>query len=807
MKNAGTELKRAEQLTRPGVERDAFRVRLTDALRALEDPIAVEEEAARALAQELGVARTVYGELDPDGDHVTVERDYAVGVPSVAGRYRLSDFGPFQNDLRDGRTIVVPDVPADPRLTDAHRARYANLGVHAFVCVPLIKGGRFVGVLIASHVERRNWTSEEVELVEEVAGRTWATMERAKAEAALRASERRLRALVEATCEMIYSMNADWSEMRKLSGGGFFIDTAPVNRNWLADYVPAEEQPRLLAAIRQAIGAKSVFELEHRVRRTDGSVAWIFSRAVPILDDHGEVTEWFGAASDVTARKRAEEAVRESEARLQKAISIETVGVLFFSLDGRMLDANAAFERMSGYSREELRATVHWEKLTAPEFIEVTMRAERDLAEKGETPPYEKVMFRKDGSRWWGLFAPTRLGGSGRESECLEFIIDITESKRAEEALRESVHRKNEFLAMLAHELRNPLGPIRNAVEILKRHPDSDPQLTATRRIIERQVNHLVRLVDDLLEVSRITRGKLQLRRERVVLQDIVEEAVETTRPHIGHNLHMSLPKDRLYLDADPTRLVQLFSNLLNNACRYTPRGGNISITAKRDGTVVVVSVRDDGIGIPPQYLPVIFDMFIQVDSSSRRGQGGLGIGLSLAKGIVELHGGKIEARSEGPGKGSEFIVELPIIAAAAAGTTDVREHAKRDTVAAQRILVVDDSEDNAKSLAAVLRLDGNEVDTAFDGDGAIDKAAAWKPDVILLDIGLPGKDGYEVCRAIRAQPWASDTIIVAVTGWGQEEDRRKSLEAGFDGHLVKPVSHDALLRLLAGARERGEQR
>ncbi|MGE5526559.1 MAG: PAS domain S-box protein [Rhodospirillaceae bacterium] len=806
MKDPGTEPKHAEQPIRAGVERDAFRVRLTDALRALEDLIAVEEEAARILAKELHVAHALYGEMDPDGEHIMIQSDYANGVPNVTGRYRISDFGSFLLDeFRAGRTVVAPDGAADPRLSEAQRKRYASVGVRAFVSVPLMKNGRFVGILSVNHVDPRNWTNEEIELIEEVAERTWAAVERAKAEAALRASEQRLRALVEATSDVVYSMNADWSEMRKLSGGDFLKDTYAADHNWLTHYIPNDEQSRVVAAITEAIRTKSVFELEHRVRCVDGSVGWTFSRAVPILDDSGEVAEWFGAASDVTARKRAEEAVRESEARLKKAISIETVGVLIFSLDGRMVDANTAFERMSGYSREELRSTVHWEKLTAPEFMEVTRRTAQNLAEKGETPPYEKVMLRKDGSRWWGLFAPTRLGGSGGEAECLEFIIDITERKRAEDALRESVRRKNEFLAMLAHELRNPLGPIRNAVEILKRNPDSDPQLAATRRIIERQVNHLVRLVDDLLEVSRITGGKLQLRREHVVLQDIIEEAVETTRPHIGHNLHMSLPKDRIHLEADPTRLVQLFSNLLNNACRYTPRGGNISIMAQQEESVVVVTVRDDGIGIPQQYLPLVFDMFTQVDSSSRRGQGGLGIGLSLAKGIAELHDGRIEARSEGPGKGSEFLVQLPIVPAAAAGAIETREHGEREAVTARRILVVDDNEDNAKSMAAVLQLDGNEVETAFDGDEAIDRAAAWRPDVVLLDIGLPRKNGYEVCRAIRAQSWARNTIIIAVTGWGQDEDRRKSSEAGFDGHLVKPVSQDALLRMLATVRETSE--
>jgi PAS domain S-box-containing protein len=369
--------------------------------------------------------------------------------------------------------------------------------------------------------------------------------------------------------------------------------------------------------------------------------------------------------------------------------------------------------------------------------------------------------------------------------------------------LREADRRKDEFLATLAHELRNPLAPIRNALQILRLAGNSGPIMEQARTMMERQLMQLVRLVDDLLDVSRITRGRVELRKERVELAAVVQSAVETSRPLIeaaGHELMVTLAPEPIHLDADLTRLAQVFSNLLNNAAKYTEQGGHIWLTAERHGGEVVLKVRDTGLGISADMLLKIFEMFTQVDRSLERSRGGLGIGLTLVKRLVEMHGGSVEARSEGPGKGSEFTVRLPVAMASAshAPQPPKGEGEKTPAPAPRRILVVDDNKDAADSLSMMLSLAGMEARTAYDGLEAVAAAAAFHPDVVLLDIGLPKLNGYEAARRIREQPWGKDMVLVAVTGWGQEEDRRRSQEAGFNAHLVKPVDPVALQQMLA---------
>jgi len=376
----------------------------------------------------------------------------------------------------------------------------------------------------------------------------------------------------------------------------------------------------------------------------------------------------------------------------------------------------------------------------------------------------------------------------------------LAERERAEEALRKADRRKDEFLAILAHELRNPLAPIRNSLYILQLTGRDDPTARRVGEMMERQVSHMVRLVDDLLEVSRITRGKIELRNEDVELAGIIHNAVETSRPLIDaarHDLAVSLPVERLTLVGDSVRLAQVFSNLLNNAAKYTDPGGRISVTATRDGDDVVISLRDTGAGIPRDMLPRVFELFAQVDGSANRKHGGLGIGLTLAKSLVEMHGGSIEARSDGPGKGSEFVVRLPLARHALPVADASPASAPAEPCATRRVLVVDDNRDAAESLALLLRLLGMSVRVVNSGAEALkalDEAAA---EVVLLDIGMPGMDGYEVARRIRQRAEFKDVRLVALTGWGQDEDRRRSSEAGFDQHLIKPADVGVLKSLL----------
>ena len=392
--------------------------------------------------------------------------------------------------------------------------------------------------------------------------------------------------------------------------------------------------------------------------------------------------------------------------------------------------------------------------------------------------------------------ARTALRARQRQYQIREYL---GERERAATALREADRRKDEFLAILAHELRNPLAPIRNSLHILRLSGATDPEIARVGEMMERQVNHMVRLVDDLLEVSRITRGKIELRKESVDMATIVRNAVEACRPLIdaaGHRLSIDLPSRPLRVEADPVRMAQVMSNLLNNAAKYTQPNGSIWLGVREESSEVVISVRDDGAGIPADMLPKVFDLFTQVDHGADRAQGGLGIGLTLVKSLVELHGGKVAVQSNGVGKGSEFVVRLALSDISVPGQTPVEAAADIGTLP-RRILVVDDNRDAADSLAVLLEWLGAEVDVAYSGSEALDALDHLEPAVVLLDIGMPGMDGHEVARRIRERSGGERMTLVALTGWGQEEDVRRTRDAGFDHHLVKPADVDVLTRLL----------
>jgi PAS domain S-box-containing protein len=392
---------------------------------------------------------------------------------------------------------------------------------------------------------------------------------------------------------------------------------------------------------------------------------------------------------------------------------------------------------------------------------------------------------------------------AGEPTGQLAVIRDVTVRHEAEQALRQADRKKDDFIATLAHELRNPLAPIRNAVSLLRMKEGLDPHLEYCRSLIDRQVERMAHLLDDMLDVSRITRGKITLRQEALYLAEVIDQAIELARPLIdsaGHELVVELPNVPVMLYGDPVRFAQIFSNLLTNAAKYTETRGRIELTAVIESDGVRVAVRDNGIGIAADYLPNVFDMFGQVKAAIDRSQGGLGIGLSLVKGLVEMHGGRISATSEGLGKGSEFAVWLPaLINPSLELAIPMPESLPARSISACRILVVDDNQDGAESLAFLLRQKQNEVEVALNGYDALERVKSFRPDAVLLDIGLPGMNGYEVCRTIRERSTNGHTVIIATSGWGQEEDRRRTREAGFDAHLVKPVQEQELMALLAG--------
>lgn len=493
-------------------------------------------------------------------------------------------------------------------------------------------------------------------------------------------TEQRFRAFVMATSDVVYCMSPDWREMRYLAGKEFIADTHHPSRVWMERYIHPDDQAEVMAAIDDAIRHKSTFELEHRVIRADGTLGWTFSRAIPVLDTHGRILEWFGTAKDVTERKRTEDELRESD------------------------------------------------------------------------------------------------------------------------------RRKDELIAVLAHELRNPLAPLINAVQLLRRATNDVATHNQALAMIERQTLSIAKLVDDLMEMARVTSGRLRLQRERVLLADVVARSVETVNALIEqrrHRLSVTLPSQALEVCADAARLQQILVNLLNNAAKYTDEGGSIDLSVSREGDRAVIRVRDTGIGIEPELMPRLFQPFTQSPSSVGRSRGGLGIGLSLVRRLVELHDGSIEARSE-VGTGSEFTVKLPACDSSTTFDEGVpQERSTKDATCSLRVLVVDDDIDAARSLAMLLEGNGHSVALAHDGTRALSVATQFQPHIALVDIGLPDLDGYELARRLRANPQLQEIALVAVTGYGHSDDSIRSYQAGYDEHLVKPVRFTALEEILARAAQR----
>jgi PAS domain S-box-containing protein len=542
----------------------------------------------------------------------------------------------------------------------------------------------------------------------------------------------------------------------------------------------------------------------------------------PIRDDAGHVIGASKIARDITERKRAENALRESEERYRRVATeaaqaaeanakfraffeqgTNFAGVL--ALDGTVVEANRLCLDACGFTRDEVIGKPFWECgwwNRSADLMEMVRSASLQAA-GGRPFRTETNYFVADGTeRVVDLILAPVTDEAGRILFVGATGTDVTDRQRMEDTLREQDRRKDEFLALLAHELRNPLAPLRNSLQVLRLADSDASALAQAREIMDRQLGYMVRLIDDLLDISRINRNNMELRRSRVLLADVVSAAVETSRPMIevaGHQLTVSLPSEPVYLDADLTRLAQVFGNLLINSAKYTQRGGHIWLTAEQRGKDVFVSVRDNGIGIPAESLRTIFDMFSQVDRDIERAAGGLGIGLALVKGLVEMHGGTVTAESAGMGRGSTLTVRLPVLEVHPAGAAEnvPPQGGPAANGPGRRILVVDDNKDSARSMAKLLQLHGNEVRTAHDGLEAVEAAKEFRPEVILMDVGMPRLNGYEATHRIREQRWGQSITIIALTGWGQEGDRVQSREAGCDGHLVKPVDIRDLEKLM----------
>jgi two-component system CheB/CheR fusion protein len=511
------------------------------------------------------------------------------------------------------------------------------------------------------------------------------------------------------------------------------------------------------------------------------------------------------------SRRDAEErarALRDSEARFRVLADAAPMLVWDAGADGESEFSNSRWLEYTGQTPEQARGR-GWVEAVHPDDRAAIQKAW--LAARRSGGHYEVEyrlcrasdgQYRRHLARAWPQRDPT-----GKVVRWVGCAADIEDQKRAEDALREADRRKDEFLAVLAHELRNPLAPIRNAAEAIKNIPGLPPAVAVQRDLIERQVRHLARLVDDLMDVSRIARGKIRVTRAPLDLRDVVRQAVEIARPGIEgrrHRLDVVVPDGPVPVEGDFGRLAQVVSNLLNNAAKYTPDGGTITLTLRAAGERAELRVRDTGLGIAPEQMGTLFQPFAQLDRSISRAAGGLGVGLALVRALVELHGGTVTVASDGPNHGAEFTVRLPLTARPGSSPTEPEQPASKSEVrapqSAVKVLIVDDNEDAAESLAALLELSGYEVRTAFDGRAALVAAGEFRPDAVLLDIGMPGMNGYEVAAHLRADERTRDVVLVALTGWSHEEELRKTAEAGFDHHLVKPVEPGKLHALLTTA-------
>ena len=567
--------------------------------------------------------------------------------------------------------------------------------------------------------------------------------------------------------------------------------------------VHPEDRERVLLAHHRLERGEAIAS-EYRIIRPGGTVRWIWDRGFPIRDDSGRIVRLAGIAEDITERKRAELALRESEERFRTLADATPVLIWGSDTDKHCNYFNKQWLDFTGRTIEQ-ELGEGWTQSVHPDDLERCRETYVTALEAGQPFTMEYRLRRHDGKYRWVLdngvprFAPDGIF-SGYIGSC----IDITDRKRIEEELRKSDRRKEEFLAVLSHELRNPLAPIQTAVDLLEQAGTGGAGSDRELAMIKRQVQNLKRLVDDLLDVSRISRGKIELRKELVELAAAVAQAVEAVRPLFDEHhqaLHVSTPEESILLKADPTRLEQILFNLLINATKYTPEGGEIWLDVELSQSEVIIRVRDTGIGIEPDLLPKVFDLFLQGERRVGLSHEGGGIGLSLAKNLVELHGGTITAHSLGPDIGSEFVVKLPMISRGQSQREQVPEAIKPEAselLPRRRILIVDDNVQAADSLGKLMSVVfGQEVGVVYNGKSALELAGSFLPEVVLLDLEMTGMDGYEVAMRLRERSECSKALIVAVTGWGHEEDRRRSREMGFDLHLVKPVTARDLRAML----------
>lgn len=775
---------------------EQFLSQLASATQPLIDATEVMQTTAKLLAEHLEVDRCAYASIENEDVFVITGDHPRNGARSIVGRWPVAAFGAeCVRQMLAGEAYVVVDSNTDPRLDETDRLAYLATEICAVICVPLHKAGKFTAAMAVHQKVPREWSAREIALVRMVVARCWDALERARTEVRYRG---RLDYAVRLSGIGFWYCNLPFDELiwdERVKEHFFLPKDARVTIDVFYQRMHAADREQTQAAIDASITNHTSYDVVYRtVNPGTGTVKWIRALGGAAYDVDGNPVHFDGVTVDVTAQYAAQERIVE-QARLLSNVARAALQVHASNSPESVL--RVVTEEARAIIGAE-RATAHYTPAGSAQLLEAVSHP--GLVVESDVVELAVPFLGRDGAARGALTLQRKREGHFTEIDesvlvqLVQTSMVALENAELYDQLREQDRKKDEFLAVLAHELRNPLAPIRSGLDVLQL--TDDPTITArTRAMMQRQVVHLVRLVDDLLDVSRVTRGKVTLKKERLDVRTVFSSAIDTSRPALDageHELTVHVPPEPLWFDADPTRIAQVIANLLNNAAKYSPRGAPIALEAAEDGAMLRIRLIDRGKGIPREMLPRVFDMFTQLDGDTGLG---LGIGLALARHLVEMHGGTIEVESGGVGEGSVFTVRLPLVSGVS--TTESSSDASASNKGL-RVLVVDDNVDAAETLASILQLSGHATRLVHTGSKALPAAIEFRPDVVLLDIGLPELDGYQVARQLRNDPTVKRATIVALTGWGSEEDRRQARLAGFDEHLVKPVDTTRLATVLA---------
>ena len=784
--------------------RQAFQLKLADQLRPLTTPEEVTAAACELLGKQLCVSRVVFSEINEANNTFFIRSDWTDGSqPSIAGVTRtLNDFGSEHLDsLRSGQVSANHDVTLDPR-TAQHANAYAQLGIRADLAVPLVKSGELTVVFSLNHALPRRWTDVEIDLMKDVAERTWAAVESVRAQAELRAERDKSRHIFDTMTEGFTLIDSDWRITQMNAEGARISRRTKLEMigKYLWEIWPEVIGTEFETVYRRVMAKRVADTFEQDINFSDGHTASLALTAYPMLD--GGLAAFF---RDVTGRNAALEAVRVSQMRAENALGIAQLGTFEWNVADNHVECSPRTREIFGFDASQGHVADDFFNRILPADI---ARVREEILQSFKTNQRLNTEYRihlPDGAVRHVVSSSmchSNLGGAFVRH--VGVFSDATVQRQIEEKLREVDRRKDEFLAMLAHELRNPLAPITMAAGILSRPGINQKTLHDMSAIVVRQANHMTSLIDDLLDVSRINKGLVTLDREVLDLKEILGNAVEQVHALMekqNHDFSMQVTGEGLHVEGDRVRMVQVFSNILTNAAKYTPAGGKIHLELAIVGSHAQVLVRDNGVGMSESLLPHIFDIFTQAERTPDRAQGGLGLGLALVKNLVGLLGGTVTARSDGPGRGSEFTVLLPLLVDESVQPTSPQSPLDVvGNVQVMHIMVVDDNVDAATTVAMLLEMNGHTVSVVHSAESALASALAGSANPLqafLLDIGLPVMDGYELAQRLRAAPETSGATLIALTGYGQPQDRERSYAAGFDHHIEKPVDSVRLLALL----------